>query len=707
MIRILALCLFLLPLQLFAQQDYKTIYENLPKMKDYEAFQTLFDYQAATTTKDFANVNGYYQLGLISRKLMRQYDPFLQSGNVSQSISNAKTYFSVTLHYFNEKEAKKNGALYQDVQGAKTYDNIKRSIEEAVADVVEYEKYFESNLRSLTVGITKYNVCLETFGKINALNSRLNDLYFLVDAETKYNLGELSRNFDSTLNYINMLKKSLEDYPMGGYKIDYSLRQLPVYRLHGLTSSNFLAGKVELWDFKSWLNSFDAVMNGDVAFLYGQAEEVNAVNNGLVKRLLDFDKTGSAANYSVNPVVINKMYKYDFNSLAASLLKYQEEKIRFLYHNADNALPDKLTAPNDFAKSNSYYHELMRKKQTVDSALSLAVQKNAPEAVKKYSAFFEKNYGGYEGLKSRLAKESEENAATLAVALDTYLKNVLRAVYAEPANEIRYKDENFYARVVTPEKATRHGYFIHSKAPLNEKQVLVAGTYVNDKQEAAAFAALLNAGNEPEWLRVFDRKSGAHHGVLSSVLPGSGFAVVVSVTDNDGTSNYIHLLDGKGAPKKNVKLAPTATPRKLLYDDIDESFLVAFKGQTLAPYEMSDDPLQFVTLNSALDEKYRSSLELSGYVVNIVKTNNQFHIYGGCKSVRDESGRTLTNANVVPFVVTVNTLGKQTSARLLDEGYASYPLTVTKISNEYADMICSSVPPSAAATGRAHYVVIK
>lgn len=707
MIRILLLCLFLSPLSLFAQQDYKTIYDNLSKMKDYEAFQTLFDYQAATTTKDFANVNGYYQLGLISRKLMRQYDPFLQSGNVAQSISNAKTYFSVTLHYFNEKEAKKNGALYQDVQGAKTYESIKRSIEEAVADVTEYEKYFERNLRSLTVGITKYNVCLETFGKINAQNSRLNDLYFLVDADMKYNLGELKRNFDSTLNYIDMLKKSLAEYPMGGYKIDYSLSQLPVYRLHGLTSSNFLAGKVEIWDFKSWIDSFDAVMNGDVAFLYNQAEEVNATNNGLIKRLLDFDKTGSAADYTVNPVVINKMYKYDFNSLAASLLKYQEEKIRFLYHNADNTLPDKLSAQNDFAKSNSYYHELMRKKQILDSALNLVVRKNTPEAVKKYNDFFAKNYRGFEGLKSVLSKESEENTATLAVALDTYLKNVLRAVYAEPSNEIRYKDEPLYARVVTPEKAARRGYFIHSKAPLNEKQVFVAGTYVNEKQEAAAFAALLNANNEPEWLRVFDRKSGTQHGLLASVLPGNGFAVVVSVTDNGATSNYLHLLDGKGAPKKNVKLTPTATPLKLLYDDIDESFLVAFKGKTLAPYEMSDDALQFVALNSALDEKYRSTLELSGYAVNVIKTNNQFYVYGACKSLRDETGKTLTNANVVPFVATVNTIGKHTSTKVFDEGYACYPLTVTKISNEYADMICSSVPPSPTATGRAHYIVIR
>jgi hypothetical protein len=84
------------------QPKYKDVYETIKTMKDYEAFQTLFNYQSATTSKDFVNVNGYYQMGLISQKMMRQYDPFLQSQNTAQCIADATTYLSLALHFFDE-----------------------------------------------------------------------------------------------------------------------------------------------------------------------------------------------------------------------------------------------------------------------------------------------------------------------------------------------------------------------------------------------------------------------------------------------------------------------------------------------------------------------------------------------------------------------------------------------------------------------------
>jgi hypothetical protein len=671
-------------LNAYGQQDYKVIYEAIKNMKDYEAFQTLFNYQAATTSKDYANANGYYQLGLISQKMMRQYDPFLQADNVAQCISNAKTYLSLAKHYLDAKEAKKNAAYYQAVPEPRTFETIKKDIETRANDVMEYKKYFDQNQEYLIKGIYKYNDCVETFGKINAQNSRLNDLYFLVDNGLKENLKDLQANFDSTLYYLDKLKYSLEEYPMGDYKINYSLLPVPVYRLHGLTSSNFIAKNVPLWDFKSWVDSFNAVLNADVAFLYQKAEEVHKENLGYIEKLSRLDKTDIVPNYTINPLIINKIYKYDFNSVVAPLLIYQEEKINFLYYNADNVVDKKLNSPNNYAKSNTFYFDLIAQKQVVDSALSLTSSKTNPEVVKKYSAFFEKNYKNYAEFQTYLKNESAANNLALQSVLDAYKNDVLKPL---SGSVIQYKDANLNTAIVPADKTGEAGYFIHAKSVTSDNKVFVTGSYVNNS-ETQAFVALLSDSENVEWLKTFDKKEGKNYGVLID-NSDYNFAVVVSANNNNEIANYLYVLDINGNEKKNVKLASTAVPRKLIYDDINETFFVAFKGNSYSPYDISNDVLHLQLLDASLATVWNSSLHFTGYLSNVIRTNNQLYIYGAYSEMKDAAGKVFaTDKNQINlFVYTIDASANQLSLQTFDAPFSYYPLLVSKISNEYVDVV--------------------
>ncbi|MDR1583496.1 MAG: hypothetical protein LBS55_09625 [Prevotellaceae bacterium] len=690
-------------LNAYGQQDYKVIYEAIKNMKDYEAFQTLFNYQAATTSKDYANANGYYQLGLISQKMMRQYDPFLQADNVAQCISNAKTYLSLAKYYLDAKEVKKNEAYYQAVTAPRTLENIKKDIETRTADVLEYKKYFDQNQDYLIKGIHRYNACIETFGKINAQNSRLNDLYFLADNGLKKNLKDLQANFDSTLYYLDKLKHSLEEHSMGDYKISYSLLPVPVYRLHGLTSSNFLAKNVTLWDFKSWVDSFNAVLNADVAFLYQKAEEVHKENLGYIEKLSRLDKTNIAPNYTINPLIINKIYKYDYNSVVAPLLIYQEEKIKCLYYNADNVVDARLNSPNNYAKSNTFYYDLIAKKQIVDSALSLTLSKTNPEAIKKYSAFFEKNYKDFAGFQTYLKNESTANDLALQSVLDTYKNNVLKPVNA---GVIQYKNTNLHTAIVPVDKTGEAGYFIHAKSVTSDNKVFVTGSYVNNS-ETQAFAALLSDSEHVEWLRTFDKKEGKNHGVLID-HSDYNFTVVVSVNNNNEISNYLYLLDINGNEKKNVKLASTSVPHKLIYDDINETFFVALKGNSYSPYDISNDALHLHLLNSSLTTVWNSTLQFTGYLSNVIRTNNQLYIYGAYSEVKDAAGKVFATDNnkINLFVYTIDASANQVSLKTFDAPFSYYPLFVSKISNEYVDVISAKNKLELSDAERSSYYLI-
>ncbi|MDR0694033.1 MAG: hypothetical protein LBF81_01860 [Prevotellaceae bacterium] len=588
-----------------------------------------------------------------------------------------------------------------------TYENIKKDITDRLADAAEYKKQFEQNLIYLTNGIHKYNACIETFGNINEQNSRLNDLYFLVDDALKKNLADLQTNFDTTLYYIGALKTSLENYPMAGYKINYSLSPITEYRLHGLTAANFIAKAVKLWDFRSWVDAFNKVLTTDIAFLYRKAEEVYQAN---IARLERSGNAGDASGgYAIDPLVINKIYQYDFNSVVAPFLKYQEAKINLRYHHAGNVVDKSLPAVHRFAKSPDYYFELITQKQAVDSALHLTTGKTTPEAVKKYRAFFETHYKGFDGFKAYLKDESASNDLFLHEALDIYKDNVLELPEAGATDKIEYKNEPFYTTLITPGKIGDAGYFIHAKTVLPNKKIFVTGSYVNKAAELTAFAALLNDNTAIEWVKLFDKKGEKNRGLLATQAD-NGFAVVIAAGNDNETANYLYLLDANGTVRKNTKLAATAVPRKLMYDDINETFLLAFKGNSLLPYDSSSDALQVFRLKSDLSNDWEIDVPFNGYVSNIIKTNDQLYIYGACSELTGATGNSLSagDKKTVAFVAIVDADGRRLTEEIFDAPFSYYPLYVSKISNEYVDMIAvkDALPDEDAAKKSPSYYLI-
>jgi hypothetical protein len=221
----------------------------------------------------------------------------------------------------------------------------------------------------------------------------------------------------------------------------------------------------------------------------------------------------------------------------------------------------------------------------------------------------------------------------------------------------------------------------------SDKKVFVVGSYAANS-ETQAFVALLSDSENIEWLKTFDKKEGKSHGILID-HSDNYLAVVISVDNENDVNNYLYLLDVNGNEKKNIKLASNAVPRKLIYDDINETFFIAFKGNLYSPYDVSDDALQLYSLNSSLTPVWNSSLQFTGYLSNVIRTNNQLYIYGAYSELKDAAGKVYTtdNKKINLFAYTIDALANQVSLKTFDAPFSYYPLIVSKISNEYIDVI--------------------
>jgi len=253
---------------------------------------------------------------------------------------------------------------------------------------------------------------------------------------------------------------------------------------------------------------------------------------------------------------------------------------------------------------------------------------------------------------------------------------------------INYNSEPVNLQITSPASiSSGKKYYIHSKSHISDKNMLIAGTHAIDKQKTA-FAALVDSAGAVKWLKEFKQTNTDSHALLTALL-NDGYAVVISSKTNGKITNRILLLDANGNTKTSKDLPISSVPQKMIYDDIAQTYILAFKGDTYMPYHANSDIFNICMLNSKLETVWSNSLFFDGYLANVVKTDDNFYIYGAYSKLTTENGKTYnTNANRVNmFVCPISADGKWMSVTVFEEPFSYYPIAVSKINNEYVDVI--------------------
>jgi hypothetical protein len=671
--------------------DYEDVYASLKTSKDFEVYQVLMDYQKAYPY--FANT--YYQLGLICQKWMRQYDPFLQTEEVRENIKNAGLFFSLCLTYCDESDVRKNKEYYREVQPAKgeefaSFILVQQDIKSRMKDVEIFKKYHNLDVRSLVNCVSKYNLSISIFRDINMQNSRLKDLYFLPDKIITTKLNELKLNFDSAIFYFNALNSQLKEYPLGNYNPAYKLAAVDVYRLHGLTPSNFLNNEVVLWDFGSWVNSFRIVLTSDIAELNRKAGETDKLHTEFVSRLKQKDILGIPRDYQVNPALLNKIYKYDFKSALGKLFEYQEMKINYLQQYAVSAknVNDSLMLRVSENKAD-YYYQLSEYKQHTDSLLTI-LKLDATEAeINKYSAFFQEHYNGHKGLLQYIDNQKTDNDIILKSTLEDYMNTVISELKTDTIPKIlKYKKITINLNLVKPDQIRNDGYFVFSKTGLPGREVIISGSSFTGNSEASAFVAVIDSTNTIKWLRTYRPGQASQYGLIAKPAGDGILLVMVSKTQK---SQYLTmlLLDKDGNVKTTKEINTPYIPRKVLYDDINQSAFLACKGYEFGQFSLSEDSLGVYVFDANLSVVWNKKFWFDGYLSEVLKINNQFLIFGAYNRLNSIDGKdfTLSNGILNLFLSVLDAEGNCLQTTTYPAAFSYYPLKIVKINSDFIDVI--------------------
>lgn len=206
----------------------------------------------------------YLKLGDISYQLLPTRDPILEYEGLKELCHSTRLYYGNCLHFAKDKS--KYGSLYGRM-------DIARSVgEQADSIYVRFNRM-----------VKDYNDCCRLFTALMANHTREKTAHLMLSTEDEALL-------DSIHTIAQRLPKDIQDYVSIQTYRTTRFKWIPIelYRLDGLTYSDFLASEVTLWDYRTWVENFRNLHQTTYLQLYKDME-TGPITNRLLNRMAQAD----------------------------------------------------------------------------------------------------------------------------------------------------------------------------------------------------------------------------------------------------------------------------------------------------------------------------------------------------------------------------------------------------------------------------------
>lgn len=652
---------------LFAQRNlkYKDVFKTVVEKSKEEAYSTLLIYQKQNPY--FPNT--YFQLGLIAQYWSKDYDALTNIRDVRLFIYNTNLYFGLAKGKLTEKDVRKNAEYYKNVKALReiekpSFEDVRFFISERLDENKEYEKNVNIVTNYFNSSIIHYNNCIRIFKEINEDNRKIKDIFLTADEIFLKKLEKLESSFDSTIFYLQNYQTAIKNYPIKDYNQKYKLFPIETYRLQGLTSTDFLNDEIRLWDYGTWTKELRKVLNNEIKPL---RNDIVKANNKLDKSIAQIQNSKEYKldfnTYTVDEKLINLIGKFDYNSILIALFKYKTAKQNFL---AFTKIP--INDINDTTNTYSllqkarFYNELIKKKEPVDSLRADLENRIKPEDIRKYKQFFEDNYGGESGLKSYAQNEAVFLNNTVEQSINNYKTFVLRnLLHSYSIVNLPYRNTVVHLKIENKAfDEAKAGEFIITAANKDNSGNYYAAGYIKQKNPGvSAFVLKTNKLESIEWLKIYPvGKTSNDYGSFVQATENGCELLITSIKDNQ-IKNRIFRLDQSGKLLTKKDISVNLIPRYFNYDEINQNYLIAFKGMSIDDFESLSDNLVINKYNgSDFSQEWTSVLNVKGNLVNILKMKQSYFVFSnftkyaaGSKIISGKAGVEKEQTNSILIVL--------------------------------------------------------
>lgn len=243
--------LLLVPVR--AQEKYSVVLEQARTLSPYEAIYLLMDYQYWRPE----HANTYYQLGNLCYGLLPTRDPLHHYPELSTLLYQSRLFYGNCLHF--AKDQKLVGWQYEEIANGEKkieYERLERYISPRLAEIKRQQIACDSIHNSFCRMVERYNRCQTLFSAFLSLYTREKTAHIYLQPEQRQMLIQLQMTADSLDYDIGAFLQALTLQPVPGYYPYFHKEPILLYRLDGLTHTDFLVNDIPVWDYSGWVRHF-------------------------------------------------------------------------------------------------------------------------------------------------------------------------------------------------------------------------------------------------------------------------------------------------------------------------------------------------------------------------------------------------------------------------------------------------------------------
>lgn len=392
---------------------YKDILKQLKDRQIDATYPHLRQFARTDTSMISANAMiGYY---LYEKTL--KLDPLLQTKIMLEYCDTTALYLTRALKSINEKEIKKNADHYfvwsKDYKDTTKYIENKDSILRRVRvdlqrklDMVTLRKRKVSEIKqAFDMAGQKYYRAQNVYKRYCEAYKSEKELEFMGNEEIVKSLDQIKLDYDSFEIHHARYRKLIKEYPIPPYNQVIRDNSIETYRLDGLTESDFMKDKVEVWNFGLWSTRIKKTIKTEVLPAKSGLVALYQELEGECSKILENKEVGKFRSFEINKQHKTSVHKFDYPSILVMWVEYMKMKYDFLVLTQDQLRGmDSLSAGKVEPKV-LYYQKMIERLTAMDTALSklkvLPLAKETP----KYPNLVLKHFTDTRGFENRLELE--------------------------------------------------------------------------------------------------------------------------------------------------------------------------------------------------------------------------------------------------------------------------------------------------------------
>lgn len=610
------------------------------KYKDiFPTIQAAEEEQKLMLIKEFllsepSHPNAIYLLSKIYIERYKNADLLKEYERAIANADQARGRITQSKLFIDEKEVKRNNEYYLDGDGfvELSFEAITSKLNEQEEKVLLFLEKTPPIYKNFTQSVAYYDKCIKLYAELNGTFNSQDDFLLFYDDEVDAKLGKLKNFYDSTIIHLDKYLDLIKEYPIGRTQ-QYELLPISVYRMQGLvTRINFLENDIEVWNYGKWVDDMRNIVGSELKSIRADLIRVDKKLDQALKSV----NSESDIKSIVDSKIIHELEKYDFQSLPSAVLNFKQFKIDLYKINLRSIYYD-TSKTADTESKYIYFSEMMKMSREADSLLAKVKMRNIELKRRRFQDYIDNTFSGANGVSDYVEKEHKQLKIQYYTYVDKLKSTILNNVMIsklDSGKTVKYKRYELPLYTVSIKDIVDAGVYYTTLKKMNpDSSFYMAGMKRQTKAPNNLISFVYKVkDNKVLWLKEFDIsidsvKSDANNFLGAMELTKEGCAILINsrhlasqmamntiiYLDENGEQMFVHILE-------DVE----SFPRLLKYNEIDNKFIMAFRGESPNEDLFREKNSRIIALNVLGERLWDNQFSYAGNIVDLIPLNDGF-----------------------------------------------------------------------------------